>query len=138
MHMTEMNLVYRVENMYTQQGPFQSFEPFNIELAALATRKFKHLAPSKDGLIMSKLPYFYVFGCLSLESLANWIFLSELSDLNEKIAQKLHALDFRVNTYIVPLSNCAVGSSGLQVLFDPDDNLAETSTLDTLLKLKTY
>lgn len=123
--------VFRIEHAITKIGPFQTDTEFTQYLATHTSGP----RPCTDGLSLSRLPWCYKFGCLSVHTLKQWITVDDIA-LSE-IVTKLTDLGFVLVEYLVEKTKCRVGRSETQLAFDPfcahNDGLFEIYPLTKLL-----
>ncbi len=116
--------IFRVEHKETRVGPFQSDYAViqHIDfIDKLCNEIVDHLPlPSDDGISLKDLPHSYVFGCQNLETLKKWVLIKGDHRESKRNIRKLKALGFILSEYNVE-KDYKVGSSGIQVVFDPSD-----------------
>lgn len=124
--------IFRVQHKETKIGPFQPDNDFTQYLA-------KHTngpESERDGLGLWTIPWSYVFGCLSIESLKQWFAFKDVSI--EQVCAELDALGFRVVEYLVDDGDYIIGRSRKQVAFNAswseDDVLTQVHPMSILLK----
>lgn len=128
-------LVFRVEHARTGTGPFQTLGEHTQALAARANA-LPHLpSPDADGL--ENLPWAWVFGAPSVDSLKAWLMCFPTQDANVAMVRELHAQGFVLATFVADEGRFRMGKSGLQLAFDRFDckveGLMELSSLTSLL-----
>lgn len=133
-----MYQVFRIEHKTTRVGPFQTNDPFTQGLAQRATQSRYLRCPGDDGLSLANIPWHYVFGCPSLETLKRWFFLGRTVEENEAIVQELDTRGFVLREYLVEDDVIFFGRSHLQVVFDAShcrrEGLVEQHSLAALLQ----
>ena len=112
--------IFRVEHRDTRVGPFQTDSPFTQALAARANQRQQLKLPQDDGLLMGNLPFYFVFGCPSLDSLKAWILAGDVPAENRPVTEALAVEGFVVAEFLVEAEDYRMGVSGLQVAFDAD------------------
>lgn len=129
--------VFRVEHTTTRQGPFQTMDEFTQELVAKVEENPRLKFPGDDGLPLGNIPWCFVFGCLSLETLKQWFLLGKTLADNERIVYALKEKGFQLVEYLVDEGDYAVSTSGVQVAFSTsearDEGLVQHHDLGMLL-----
>lgn len=129
--------VYRVEHTDTGIGPYQTNDTYTQSLAEKLNEKSHLKRPFDDGILMSDVPFFYVFGCTSIDSLKDWFLLGNNPEDNYTIVENLKNKGFRIAQFIVEPDYYEVGNSGMQVVFDShrckEDGLVQFHELDMIL-----
>lgn len=110
--------VFRVEHRKTRIGPFHTPDPYLQELACRASKIADLPSPHDDGLGLASIPWTFVFGSPSLDTLKRWVLLDDAFDNNKAIVRELIMRDFVLVEYSVEEGNYRSGISGLQVAFD--------------------
>lgn len=109
--------VYRIEHKETGTGPFQTDHSFTQELAKKITLSEHFPSPFEDGLGLSDIPWYFVFGCPSIETMKKWILLGETEEENHKIISELSKLGFIMSYYLVEDDLHRPSVSGMQLAF---------------------
>lgn len=128
---------FRIEHRVTHIGPFQTPDPYLQELATKAGSVSYLKNPYDDGLGLAWIPWTFVFGSPSLDTLKRWVFLGGTFDSNEAIVRELKARDFVVAEYLVEEGSFRSSFSGLQLAFDArtarEDGLVQYHDMTVLL-----
>jgi hypothetical protein len=131
--------VYRIEHKETGIGPFQTSDEFTQDLAKLLTMNkgyFPH--PGDDGLGLGNIPWWYCFGCPTLNDLKRWVLLGANIHENESIVKKLDELGFVLKYYLVEEDQVIMGIRKTQLAFgkeeDSESCISESCSLNTLMK----
>jgi len=129
--------IYRLENKATGVGPFQTATELLQELAHRATFVPGLALPKQDGLDLATIPFCYVFGTLTLESLQQWIMTAPSYAGNAFILAHLIEYGFELIEYEVDPCDYLIGTSASQVVFDPGpsryNNAFRTLPLEALV-----
>lgn len=124
--------IFRVQHKETKIGPFQTDNDFTQHLAQHTNGPY----PDRDGLSLGFIPWSYVFGCLSIESLKQWFMIGDIAI--EDVCDQLEALDFCVIEYLVDDGDYIIGDSRKQVAFNASwsafDGLTQVHPMSILLK----
>ncbi len=128
---------FRVEHPQTGRGPFQSDHDISTLLARKVDAMPELPPPGRDGLGLGHLPWAFVFGCPSLETLKRWILVGDDAAENESIVRRLRRRGFVLAEYLVEQENLRMGYSRQQLAFDAadskEDGLVEYHDLGILL-----
>lgn len=124
--------IFRVQHKETKVGPFQTDNDFTQHLAEHTNGPI----PYHDGLDLGFIPWTYVFGCLSVESLKQWFTIGDIAI--EDVCDQLESLGFCVVEYLVEDGDYIIGDSRKQVTFcaswSEDDMLTQVHPMSILLK----
>ena len=132
--------VFRIEHKETRVGPFQQekTDRFLRYMIVKAGRQCRLRAPMDDGLLLSHLPWTYVFGAPSVPKLKEWVFFGRRYEENLRIIKKLRNRGFILAEFLVEEGNFAIGRQGNQLLFCPDtprdEGLVQYHDLNELFK----
>ena len=124
-----MILIYRIEHKDTGTGPFQS----DSEFSAVLCEKTSGPLPYDDGITMSEIPWYWKFGCTTIDILKTWF---TLKDINfDTVINTLDREGFILVEYIVNSGKYLISNTGSQVVFDADDidTVARRKKLKNLL-----
>ena len=113
--------IFRVEHATTRQGPFQTNDEFTQQLASRTADSPLLKSPPEDGLPLGNIPWCFVFGCLSLETLKQWFLLGNGAVDNEHIIGTLKSKGFHLVEYLVEAGDYIVSNSGIQVAFSTSE-----------------
>lgn len=108
---------FRIEHRTTRVGPFQTPGELTQSLAKQALEKPGLLSPFEDGLGLADIPWAFVFGCPSLDTMREWV-LSGDRHQDKRVLKKLEAQGFLLMEYRVPAGDYRMGRSGKQLAFD--------------------
>lgn len=110
--------VYRVEHKETGVGPFQTDLALTQFLAKRLGANTSYLPlPYEDGLGLADIPWWFVFGCPTIEDLKPWILLGLTVEENQRIVDQLDQLGFHIGYYVVEDSLFRMGRKGTQLVF---------------------
>jgi len=131
--------VYRVEHKETGIGPFQTNHIFTQKLAQrLVKNKGYFPNPGDDGLGLASIPWFYNFGCPSIDDIKRWVLLGVNVQENDFIIKTLDELGFCLNHYLVEKDRVIIGWKKIQLAFDTrqgdDCCIVETQSLNILMR----
>lgn len=134
-----MKEVFRIEHKETGIGPFQTRNDYTQKLAKRLTANqwyFPH--PGDDGLGLGNIPWWYSFGCPSLNDLKRWVLLGVNIQENETIIKTLDEMGFCVKYYLVEEDQVIVGWKKNQLVFGKEEDsetcISEIYPLSTLMK----
>lgn len=130
--------VYRVEHKDTGTGPFQTNDPFTQKMVEKLFRNL-HVFPNPgdDGLGLGDIPFWFVFGCPSIETMKQWILLGDNIHDNDAIVKTLDEKGFILKYHLVEEDWVRKGWSGHQVAFgNKDDHIcvSEQLSITTLMR----
>lgn len=108
---------FRIEHRKTGLGPFQTPGELTQSLAKQATENPNLRSPFEDGIGLSDIPWAFVFGCPSLDTMREWV-LSGSPHQDRRVLKKLGAQGFVLTEYRVPEGDYRMGTSGKQLAFD--------------------
>lgn len=117
-------ILYRIEHKETNVGPFQTRDPFLQKMADFLSMPYNlRQFPSQwdDGIVLSSVPWFWVFGCEDLTTLMKWVSLGSTFEENTQIYLALQERGFVIRRFLVPDTDCRRSRSGMQTIFNADD-----------------
>lgn len=115
--------VYRIEHKQTNVGPFQTTDAFLQKMAAFLSLPFNlktYPSPRDDGIVLSSVPWFWVFGSPDLNTLMKWVSVGANYEENVQVYARLQELGFVIRKFLIEEGDCRVSRSGMQVIFDAD------------------
>ena len=131
--------VYRIEHKETGLGPYQTRDEFTQMLAKRLTDNkgyFPH--PGDDGLGLGYIPWWYSFGCPTLNDLKRWVLLGVNIQENDSIVKKLDELGFVLKHYLVEKEQVIMGIRKTQLAFgkkeDCESCISESYPLSIMMK----
>lgn len=131
--------VYRVEHKETGIGPFQTRDDFTQKLAKRLSRNkgyFPH--PGDDGLGLGHIPWWYSFGCPTLNDLKRWVLLGVNIAENDAIVKKLDEMGYCLKYYLVEEDQVIMGARKTQLAFGKEEDcescISESYPLNILMK----
>lgn len=131
--------VYRIEHRETGIGPFQTRDEFTQMLAKRLTDNQGHFPhPGDDGLGLGNIPWWYSFGCPTINTLKRWVLLGINVQENDSIIKKLDEMGFVLKHYLVEKDQVIMGLRKTQLAFgkeeDCDSCISESHPLGVLMK----
>lgn len=118
---SESVFLYRIEHKETNVGPFQTTDAFLQKMAAFLSLPFNlktYPSPWDDGIVLSSVPWFWVFGSPDLSTLMKWVSVGANYEENAQIYAHLQELGFVIRKFLVEEGDYRVSRSGMQVIFN--------------------